>query len=554
LAGAATTDSSDIIRVIEEVDENGCTNGDCTEGQTLDTKIDPIWTKEDLPKLKYNPEKNHGTLVVILRKEEEGFWQDLDLLGRLQQPTQRQQVKQQSQPKKTTKSPLIEVVNAKDDELEEHNEYLNLETADAMDDLLSVDKKKCPTYGLFQLFSNVFRDYAREGLAHDMLESPNPDESYGPVDVDDTEENINGGSEKQLRRAMRLETEKGKFDSDRYLNDFCVEEEGDMIFDSAMMMVPHWLETKNVPYTSDKSVENITNGLSKLSTFDGKGSGQNHQSTTSFFTSEESHLLATLPPQNSIPGQPTIDQKRSAFMTLIDILFAYAYDHRTTDGDPTVESSWTVMILSPSLAWLESYNPPYDTIADVVRWSIRRSLVYPYLRSYTLARNVVGDVCQIMKGGRRTILRCLLQLHRIMEKSESHYLFNKLYVDPLIGWVQRCEEREVQGFEEEMRGVMMHTSLCNSSVAGVKDAETDLVGKNSLGLGLLELEKTFFEYDGDEDSTSSSEKDDDDSSVDDDNDSDSHGVDEDEDTVGMTNEEELHARNGNKEKEATLDA
>jgi len=79
LAGAATTDSSDIIRVIEEVDENGCTNGDCTEGQTLDTKIDPIWTKEDLPKLKYNPEKNHGTLVVILRKEEEGFWQDLDL-------------------------------------------------------------------------------------------------------------------------------------------------------------------------------------------------------------------------------------------------------------------------------------------------------------------------------------------------------------------------------------------------------------------------------------------------------------------------------------------
>ncbi len=38
---------------------------------------------------------------------------------------------------------------------------------------------------------------------------------------------------------------------------------------------------------------------------------------------------------------------------LADILFAYAYDHRTTTGDPSVESAWTVAVLSPLLSWLE---------------------------------------------------------------------------------------------------------------------------------------------------------------------------------------------------------
>lgn len=38
---------------------------------------------------------------------------------------------------------------------------------------------------------------------------------------------------------------------------------------------------------------------------------------------------------------------------LADVLFAYAYDHRTTEGDASVESAWTVAVLSPLLSWLE---------------------------------------------------------------------------------------------------------------------------------------------------------------------------------------------------------
>jgi len=369
-----------------------------------------------------------------------------------------------------------------------------------MEDLLSVNNENRPNYGLFQHYSNVFKDYAREGLAHEMLECPNPDEVYNT-----TNNNVDGDnntSKQENRRETRLEMENEKFDTDRYLNDLCVEEEGDMIFDSAMQMIPHWAANQSADNSLNEesnvtSIGNVTSQLSKLSTTEEK-------QFNTFFTAEESHLLAILPPQSNIPIQLSAEQKQSAFLSLTDILFAYVYDHRTTDGDPTVESSWTVMILSPSLSWLENYNPPYDTILDVIRWNIRRSLIYPYLRSYALAIKLANDVCQIIKCGRRTVIRCLLQLHQIMEKSETHYLFNKLYINLLLGWIQRCEETEVIEFGKE-----------------VKDALGLNLLKDNLGLGLVELESSFLES-----TASSSEEEDnnDEVSYNYESDSDSRGV------------------------------
>jgi len=522
LARAATIPTNNgLISVVEEEStaEGDKVSTSCAQSQST-TEITEeaskqyiLWTKEDLPKLQYNPEKNHGTLTVIIRKEEENIWDDLDLLGRLQQQPK---TKQQA----INSNPLIKVIDGDKDEIEISNDNDNnniSSTSQVMEDLLSVNNENRPNYGLFQHFSNVFKDYAREGLAHEMLECPNPDEVYNT-----TNNNVDGDnntSKQENRRETRLEMENEKFDTDRYLNDLCVEEEGDMIFDSAMLMVPHW--AANQSSSSDTSneesneltIDNVTSQLSKLTTTEEK-------QLNTFFTAEESHLLATLPPQSNIPIQLSAEQKRSAFLSLTDILFAYVYDHRTTDGDPTVESSWTVMILSPSLSWLENYNPPYDTILDVIRWNIRRSLIYPYLRSYALAIKLANDVCQIIKCGRRTVIRCLLQLHQIMEKSETHYLFNKLYIDPLLDWIQRCEEDEVIEFGKE-----------------VKDALGLNLLKDNLGLGLVELESSFLES-----TTSSSEEEDnndDEVSYNYESDSDSRGVEE--ATVSTTADEQEEA-------------
>ena len=282
LARAATIPTNNgLISVVEE--ENSTAEDDkvstsCAQSQSTTEIIEEakqqyiIWTKEDLPKLQYNPEKNHGTLTVTIRKEEEGIWDDLDLLGRLQQQPM-QKKKQQANDR--TSNPLIKVIDGDKDETETFNDKDDTETSTSqvMEDLLSVNNENRPTYGLFQQYSNVFKDYAREGLAHEMLECPNPDEVYNTNNNDNKGENDT--SEQQNRREMRLEMENEKFDSDRYLNDLCVEEEGDMIFDSAMQMVPHWTanqssETSNEASNDTTTIDNVTQSTFKAINYRGE--------------------------------------------------------------------------------------------------------------------------------------------------------------------------------------------------------------------------------------------------------------------------------------------
>ena len=104
-----------------------------------------------------------------------------------------------------------------------------------------------------------------------------------------------------------------------------------------------------------------------------------------------------------------------------------------------------------------------------------------------------------MSGGRRIVIRCLLQLHRIMEMSESHYLFNKLYIDPLISWVQECNEGEVRDVGKEIEALVSGTNESDD------DASPGVFGKDCLGLGLVELENSLLLSCDDGGSTSSSE-------------------------------------------------
>lgn len=424
------------------VDEDAVEESLAALANDVQTHHETIYTKADLPRLIYNPEKNHGTLIVSMRKESERFWEDLDLLGKLQEPAPNQRRKQESRASK-----LVAEIDSQ--------KSLSAESASADECLASIKYSDSPSYGLFQQHSNVFRDYAREGLTLEMIECKNPDDTLDARSAD------------QDRRAMRLETENEKFDPDRYLNDLCVEEDGDMIFDCAMSMEPHWAT----------SVTELTEKLSKLTT--------SAVDASTFFTEEESNTLASIP-SKGLPDFETLtkEQSHAAFLCLVDVLFSYAYDHRTTDGDPTVESSWTLMILSPALSWLENYNPPYDSIQDVLIWSTRRSIIYPYLRNYNLSMKVVKDVAEILSMGRRTIIRCLLQVHTIMERSESHYLFNKLFIDPMICWIQRCDELDVRAFSNRVLDAISSGAF---------------LAKSTLDLDLDELEQNLLSDDDSDD-------------------------------------------------------
>jgi hypothetical protein len=48
-----------------------------------------------------------------------------------------------------------------------------------------------------------------------------------------------------------------------------------------------------------------------------------------------------------------IESEKVVLLGVVDLLFAYAYDVRTTMGESTVESGWTIVKLSSQLSWLD---------------------------------------------------------------------------------------------------------------------------------------------------------------------------------------------------------
>lgn len=45
------------------------------------------------------------------------------------------------------------------------------------------------------------------------------------------------------------------------------------------------------------------------------------------------------------------EDKAGVWLSLVDIVYAFAYNHRTTLGENHVESAWTINKLSATLSW-----------------------------------------------------------------------------------------------------------------------------------------------------------------------------------------------------------
>jgi hypothetical protein len=66
-------------------------------------------------------------------------------------------------------------------------------------------------------------------------------------------------------------------------------------------------------------------------------------------------------------------------------------------------------------------------------------LIYPYLRPLPLGIVLWEHIASILvhQESIRIIIRCLLQIRSIMDRSDMYYLGNKLYVDPYLIWIQQ---------------------------------------------------------------------------------------------------------------------
>lgn len=68
------------------------------------------------------------------------------------------------------------------------------------------------------------------------------------------------------------------------------------------------------------------------------------------FSEADVDLLKELPSKEYLLEDEDV---KKLYLNLVDILYASCYNHRTTLGENTVESSWTINKLSSTLCWFQ---------------------------------------------------------------------------------------------------------------------------------------------------------------------------------------------------------
>ncbi|GMR48245.1 hypothetical protein PMAYCL1PPCAC_18440 [Pristionchus mayeri] len=142
-------------------------------------------------------------------------------------------------------------------------------------------------------------------------------------------------------------------------------------------------------------------------------------------------------------------------LSLVDILFGYAYDQRVNMGDSSVESSWTYCTLSPSLSSLTRWRDG----KEAVQAAARRALVYPLYRNWNLVEKVFEDLKEILKRGRSSIVHSLAVIHSEMGVGgDFRYLLNDLIITDLLLWVQAVDGEVFQRLHKEISEVKLTKS------------------------------------------------------------------------------------------------
>ncbi|KAF9566264.1 SHQ1-domain-containing protein [Agrocybe pediades] len=385
----------------------------------------PLLEDDDNSSANYDPSSGYLTVCLIKVNKGEVF-EDLDLLAKLLAP------------RKAAQPPSIEVLSSEDipeDDLVSRTENLSLEQEE-------FTRAEENDWQLPQEVPSSLPDFTLTPQAH-----------YGFLNMHcnylrhatQTENEINELADdaevltETERRSRRLAHEKEKWDEEHYMADF--------MDDEYIQELLHWEH----PHISD---------------------------TSSFqYTEKENLTMLRLPRKEYLA---TDRQTHDLYLTLITILFSYCYDTRTTQHDPTPESAWTMGNLTPAFTALD---PPHSSqytggphtfsaveIQEALVPSYRRSLIFPLYRSYILAEKCREDVAAILKKGKRTVMRCLLEMKDIFDHHEVYYVYSKIWLDDFCLWTQADADDELL--------VSLGEALMRLKV-----------DKDSIDLGLEELEK-----------------------------------------------------------------
>ncbi|KAG5881928.1 hypothetical protein JTB14_034286 [Gonioctena quinquepunctata] len=231
------------------------------------------------------------------------------------------------------------------------------------------------------------------------------------------------------RRKIRLQYEQGKFNMEHYLEDLQDEQQ------------------------EIKSITELKTPWDNLSEAD------------ITFTDKELDFLKDQP--NNSYNLTTL-QARYAFNGLLDILYAYCYDKRTTDYEGNSESGWTIVKLASTLSWFDAFESPKEALVS----AFRRSVTYPLYRQFSLSVQVFEDLKKLLKFDEKMLIKTLIEIHRIFLTGDyCRYILNNLFIKDYITYIMKWDKTKWRQYLEDVYSVEIQ--------------------KEDLGLNLVEVERSF---------------------------------------------------------------
>lgn len=187
---------------------------------------------------------------------------------------------------------------------------------------------------------------------------------------------------------------------------------------------------------------------------------------------------------------------------VLDILLAAVYDYRTTAGESTAESPWTVCKLSAHMSCLETFH----SVNNVLTSFLRRGLVYPLYRHWELLQLCVRDACTILRVGKRAVLKLLLHVKPTL-CGDGYWRYCRYWIDDYCLWLQLYARFVSDCVKIVNIAEWYLTDRDDKFLAIAKQAKSVKIGKADVGFGLEEWERLAAEIGDSDDENDGSDSD-----------------------------------------------
>ncbi|CAI4394392.1 CIC_collapsed_G0027040.mRNA.1.CDS.1 [Saccharomyces cerevisiae] len=165
------------------------------------------------------------------------------------------------------------------------------------------------------------------------------------------------------------------------------------------------------------------------------------------FTDEEQKQM-----QDNLPKKSyLVEDIKPLYVTILSVLFSYVFEQIENEGTHTTESAWTMGKLCPQISFLDQQLKQVNELQDGMKeiskvnkdsslikiaiiTGIRRALSYPLHRNYDLAMKAWTFVYYILRGGKRLVIRALLDIHETFRFHDVYYVYDKVLLDDLTAW------------------------------------------------------------------------------------------------------------------------